>query len=192
MSRVLAAFRTARSPFAFASTGAGAATAAGRDHRPDQRRAAVSGPDVTVTIQVTGTTLVPAAEATKLEDMHVHYMLDVDPAPYLSGTTPIPHGQPEHRPLRRRCPTRSPAWRPARTQVAVVLGLSNHVAVQPPVAPSVSFTVGRRSRAGPASAHGRCERPDPTHPGSRRESAARARHRPAGLARRRLRLGHRR
>src|ERR1700737_3501202 len=54
----------------------------------------VSGPDVTVTIQVSGTTLVPAASATKLEDMHVHYLLDVDPAPYLDGKTPIPTGNP--------------------------------------------------------------------------------------------------
>ena len=56
--------------------------------------ATVPGPDVTVTIQVTGTTLVPAANATKLEDMHVHYLLDVDPTPYLDGTTPIPAGNP--------------------------------------------------------------------------------------------------
>src|SRR5258708_24363299 len=54
----------------------------------------VPGPNVAVTIQVTGTTLVPAASATKVEDMHVHYLLDVDPAPWLSGTTPIPMGNP--------------------------------------------------------------------------------------------------
>src|SRR3979411_1977997 len=56
--------------------------------------ATVPGPDVTVTIQVTGTTLVPAANATKLEDMHVHYLLDVDPAAYLDGTTAVPAGNP--------------------------------------------------------------------------------------------------
>src|SRR5712664_514772 len=54
--------------------------------------ATVPGPDVTVTIQVTGTTLVPAANATKLEDTHVHYLLDVDATPYLDGTTAIPAG----------------------------------------------------------------------------------------------------
>src|SRR5688572_7750934 len=56
--------------------------------------ATVAGPDVTVSIAVTGTTLVPAAEATRLQDMHVHYLLDVDAAPYLGGTTPVPQGDP--------------------------------------------------------------------------------------------------
>jgi hypothetical protein len=92
--------------------------------------ATVPGPDVTVTIQVTGTTLVPAANATKLDDLHVHYLLDVDPAPYLDGTTPIPTGNPH--------------------QVTVILGQSDHRAVQPPVAPSVSFTVAGAQAAAPS------------------------------------------
>src|ERR1700680_2742283 len=103
--------------------------------------ARVSGPDVTVTIQVTGTTLVPAANATKLEDMHVHYLLDVDPAPWLSGATPIPAGNPNivHSGALSNTFT---GVAPGAHRIAVVLGLSNHIAVQPPVAPSVSFTLG--------------------------------------------------
>src|ERR1700694_5438084 len=103
--------------------------------------ATVPGPDVTVTIQVTGTTLVPAASATKLEDMHVHYMLDVDPTPYLSGATAIPAGDPKivHSAALTNTFT---GVAPGAHRVSVVLGLSNHSAVQPPVAPSVSFTVG--------------------------------------------------
>jgi LPXTG-motif cell wall-anchored protein len=103
--------------------------------------ATVPGPDVTVSVQVTGTTLVPAASATKLEDMHVHYMLDVDPAPNLSGATPIPAGNPNivHSGALSNTFT---AVAPGPHRVAVVLGLSNHIAVQPPVAPAVSFTVG--------------------------------------------------
>ena len=52
--------------------------------------ATVSGADVTVSINVTGTTLVAAANATKLEDLHVHYVLDRDTGPLTSGTAPIP------------------------------------------------------------------------------------------------------
>jgi LPXTG-motif cell wall-anchored protein len=102
--------------------------------------ARVAGPDVTVTINVTGTTLVPAADATKLEDMHVHYLLDVDPAPYLSGATAIPMGNPNIVHTAALSQTFS-AVAPGTHRVAVVLGLSNHTAAQPPVAPSVSFTV---------------------------------------------------
>ncbi len=103
--------------------------------------AAVTGPDVTVTIQVTGTTLVPAANATKLEDMHVHYLLDVDPAPYLSGATAIPTGNPNIVHAGALSNTFS-GVAPGPHRVTVILGLSDHRAVQPPVAPSVSFTVG--------------------------------------------------
>ena len=102
--------------------------------------ASVPGPDVTVTIQVTGTTLVPAANATKLEDLHVHYLLDVDPAPWLDGKTPLPMGNPNivHSGALSNTFT---AVAPGAHRVVVVLGLSSHAAVQPPVAPAVSFTV---------------------------------------------------
>ena len=103
--------------------------------------AAVAGPDVTVTIQVSGSTLVPAANATKLEDMHVHYLLDVDPAPYLSGTTAIPAGNPNIVHAAALNNTFS-GIAPGPHKVTVILGLSDHRAVQPPVAPSVSFTLG--------------------------------------------------
>src|SRR5205807_9117930 len=106
----------------------------------------VPGPDVTVTIQVTGTTLVPAANATKLEDMHVHYLLDVDPAPYLDGTTPIPAGNPAIVHSGALSNTFSNVA-PGPHKVTVILGLSDHRAVQPPVAPSVSFNVGAQAAA---------------------------------------------
>jgi len=111
--------------------------------------ATVPGPDVTVTIQVSGTTLVPAANATKLEDMHVHYLLDVDPAPYLDGTTPIPAGNPAIVHSAALTNTFS-GVAPGPHKVTVILGLSDHRAVQPPVAPSVSFTVGAQAAAAPA------------------------------------------
>ncbi len=111
--------------------------------------AAVPGPDVTVTIQVTGTTLVPAANATKLEDMHVHYLLDVDPTPYLDGTTPIPAGNPAIVHAAALSNTFSNVA-PGPHKVTVILGLSDHRAVQPPIAPSVSFSVGAAQAAVPA------------------------------------------
>lgn len=103
--------------------------------------ARVSGPDVTVNIAVTGTTLVPAAEATRLEDLHVHYLLDVDPTPYLGGTVPVPQGDPNQVHTAALSTTFSGVAAGSH-RVTVLLGLSSHVARQPAVAPSVTFTVG--------------------------------------------------
>jgi hypothetical protein len=108
--------------------------------------ATAPGPDVTVTIQVTGSTLVPAANATKLEDLHVHYLLDVDPTPYLDGTTAIPAGNPAivHSAALSNTFTNVA---PGPHKVTVILGLSDHHAVQPLVAPSVSITVAAAAAA---------------------------------------------
>jgi hypothetical protein len=102
--------------------------------------ATVTGPDVTVSITVSGTTLVPAAQATKREDLHVHYMLDVDPAPYMSGTTPLPQGNPNIVHSGATSNTFSNVASGSHT-VTVLLGYADHTAVQPPVAPSVTFSV---------------------------------------------------
>jgi LPXTG-motif cell wall-anchored protein len=150
----------------------------------------VAGPDVTVTIQVTGTTLVPAPMATKLEDMHVHYILDMDPTPWLDGKRPIPMGNPNI--VHSGALTNTFAGvAPGPHRVAVVLGLSSHVAVQPPVAPSVSFTVGGTAGIAPAQLPRTGDAGDPTPlalgagvVGIAIGIALRA------LARRRLRLGH--
>lgn len=108
--------------------------------------ATVAGSDVTVTIQVSGATLVPAANATKLEDLHVHYLLDVDPAPYTSGTTPIPAGNPNI--VHSGATTNAfSGVAPGPHRVTVILGYSDHRAVQPPVAPAVSFTVAAQGSA---------------------------------------------
>jgi hypothetical protein len=103
--------------------------------------ATVAGPDVTVSINVSGTTLVPAANATRLEDLHVHYVLDRDTAPLLAGTAPIPMGDPNIVHAGATSNTFA-GVAPGSHTITVILGLSNHVAVQPPVAPSVTFTVG--------------------------------------------------
>jgi hypothetical protein len=108
--------------------------------------AALAGPDVTVSIAVSGTTLVPAAEATRLEDMHVHYLLDVDPAPYLSGTTPVPQDDPNQVHTAALSNTFS-GVAPGQHRVTVLLGLSSHVARQPVVAPSVTFRIAAAGQA---------------------------------------------
>jgi hypothetical protein len=102
--------------------------------------ATVAGPDVVISIAVTGTTLVPAASATRLEDLHVHYMLDTDAAPYLSGTTPVPAGNPNIVHSAALSNTFS-GVAPGNHRVTVLLGYSTHAAFQPPVAPSVAFQV---------------------------------------------------
>ena len=108
--------------------------------------ATVPGPDVTVTINVSGTTLVPAAQATRLEDLHVHYLLDTDPSPWLDGATPIPAGDPNIVHSGSTSNTFSNVA-PGAHRVVVVLGFSDHRAVQPPVDPSVSFTVASQPSA---------------------------------------------
>ncbi|MBV9170721.1 MAG: hypothetical protein JOZ81_11610, partial [Chloroflexi bacterium] len=51
---------------------------------------------MTISVQWTGPELVPAANATRLEDYHLHYFLDEDATPYLntSTLTPVPMGNP--------------------------------------------------------------------------------------------------
>ena len=102
---------------------------------------ALPGPDVTVNIAVTGTTLVPGAEATRLEDLHVHYILDTDVAAYVNGSMAIPMGNPNIVHTAAMSQTFA-GLAPGMHRVYVILGLSNHVAVQPPVAPFVTFTIG--------------------------------------------------
>ena len=108
----------------------------------------VRGPDVTVTIALTDLALVPAAQATRLEDLHVHYLLDVDPSPWLDGRTPVPAGDAK---IVHSAATSNmfQAVDPGSHRVAVLVGLSNHAAVQPPIAPSVTFTVA--AQGGPPS-----------------------------------------
>jgi len=106
----------------------------------------VAGPDVTVAIAVTGTTLVPGTEAKSLDDLHVHYMLDTDPGPYLSGATPLPMGNPNIVHTAALTYTFTDVA-PGQHRVVVLLGYSNHTAFQPPVAPAVAFQVGGAAAA---------------------------------------------
>jgi hypothetical protein len=95
---------------------------------------------ISVAVDYSGPTLVPAASATKLDDYHVHYFLDESAAAYLGTLVPVPMGNPH-------------ILHTAATQVSfdgvtagphtltVMLSGANHISVNPPVSDQVAFTV---------------------------------------------------
>jgi hypothetical protein len=95
--------------------------------------------DVKVTVDYTGPDLVPAAQAKKLDDYHLHYLLDVDPTPYLGTTTPIPTNNPKIIHSAAKEVTFSNVASGSHSVTVIMTG-SNHVSVAPPVADTVSFT----------------------------------------------------
>jgi hypothetical protein len=101
--------------------------------------ATVNAGSVTVTVSYTGPTLVPAANATKLDDFHLHYLLDVDPTPYLGTTVPIPVGNPQIVHTAATTVTFDNVAAGSHT-LAVVMASANHVSLNPPVADKETFT----------------------------------------------------
>jgi hypothetical protein len=84
--------------------------------------------------------LVPVANATKLDDYHLHYFLDVDPTPYLGTTVPIPLGDP--RIIHTAATTVTfDNVAPGSHELAVVMTGSNHISLNPPVADKELVTV---------------------------------------------------
>jgi len=102
--------------------------------------ATVTGPDVKITVDVGTLHLVPAGNATNNNQMHIHYLLDVDPSPYLGGKRDIPFGDPHIIHSADLSHTFTDVS-PGPHQVTVILTYADHIAVQPPVAPTVHFTV---------------------------------------------------
>jgi hypothetical protein len=100
----------------------------------------VSAGAVTVTVAYTGPTLVPAANATKLDDYHLHYFLDVDPTPYLGTTVPIPLGDPRIVHTAATSVTFDNVAAGTH-ELAVVMTGSNHISLNPPVADKELVTV---------------------------------------------------
>ena len=96
--------------------------------------------DLRVTYDVTNASLVAASQATRVEDLHVHVLLDVDPTPYLGTTTFIPLNRPDiiHTPDRE---VTFQNVSPGQRRISVILTGANHVSVRPPVSDSVTFTV---------------------------------------------------
>jgi hypothetical protein len=101
--------------------------------------ATVPAGDVRVTYDVASATLVAAAEARRVDDLHVHVLLDVDPAPFLGTTTFIPLGVPNIIHTAAKEATLRDV-RPGPHTVTVILTGANHVSVTPPVSASTSFT----------------------------------------------------
>jgi hypothetical protein len=93
-----------------------------------------------VAYEVTGVTLVPAANATKLDDYHTHVLLDVDPSTYIGQFMPVPTGNPNiiHTGAKT---VKFDNVAPGPHTVTVFLTTSNHISVKPPVSRSSKFTV---------------------------------------------------
>jgi hypothetical protein len=99
----------------------------------------VSAGSVRVSLGYSGPALVAAANATKLDDYHIHFFLDVDPTPYIGTSVPVPMGDP------RIIHTASTSVTfenvaPGTHTLAVMMTGSNHISVNPPVVDQVSFT----------------------------------------------------
>ena len=102
--------------------------------------AVVSNGPIKVSVSYSGPTLVPGAEARKLDDYHLHYFLDEDATSYLSGGKSIPAGNPHivHSGAKE---VTFDKLTPGPHTIAVVMSGNNHVAVTPALTDSVTFTV---------------------------------------------------
>jgi hypothetical protein len=106
---------------------------------PAEGASTTAGP-VTVTVEYTGPALVPAAEAKKLDDYHLHYFLDEDATAYIGTTTPIPTGNPKVIHSGSQEVTFQDVAAGEHTVTVVMTG-SNHISVNPPVSDQVKVTV---------------------------------------------------
>ena len=123
------------SPFAAAPRPAGASLAL---TAPTDGETLAAG-SVTATVNYTGPALVAAGNATKLEDYHLHYLIDVDATPYIGTMVAIPSGDPRIIHTAATSVTIDNVAAGPHT-LTVVLGGSNHVSVNPPRSDKVSFT----------------------------------------------------
>ena len=101
--------------------------------------AAVPAGDVVVSYDVGALALVPGAEAKKPEDLHVHVLLDVDPAPYIGTTTFIPPNSPQIVHTAAKEVTFKDV-KAGEHKVAIILTSPDHVSVRPPVTATSAFT----------------------------------------------------
>lgn len=94
---------------------------------------------VKVNVNYTGPTLVPGPEAKKLDDYHLHYLLDEDANGFVQGARPIPTGNPHIIHSAAREVTFDNVGSGGHT-LAVVMSGNNHVPVNPTLIDTVSFT----------------------------------------------------
>jgi len=95
--------------------------------------------DVTVNYDVAGVTLVPAADAKKLDDYHVHVLLDSDATPYLTQFLPVPMGNDNIVHTAAKMVTFKGVTAGPHT-LSVFLTTSNHISVSPPIQTKATFT----------------------------------------------------
>jgi hypothetical protein len=95
---------------------------------------------VQATVDYSGPPLVAAANATKLDDYHLHYFLDENATSYIGTLVPVPMGNPR---IIHTAATRVTFDNVAAGShtLTVLLTGSNHISVTPPVSEQVTFTV---------------------------------------------------
>jgi hypothetical protein len=122
----------------------------------------VAGPDVTIVTEYTDVTLIDGRVATKREDLHTHYLLDVDVTPYLDGVRDMPLGDPTlvHSAATSHTFT---GVAPGPHRVVVILSYSDHKVSQPVAMAEVRFTVNAMPTSPRAGGGGRAVGP-PTAP----------------------------
>jgi hypothetical protein len=100
---------------------------------------AVPSGSVQVSAQYSGPPLVPAANAAKLDDYHVHYFLDENATPYIGTGVPVPAGNPRivHSGALQVTFDNVPA---GPHTVTVLMSGANHISVAPPLTAQVQFT----------------------------------------------------
>jgi hypothetical protein len=94
---------------------------------------------VQVSVQYSGPALVPAANAAKLDDYHVHYFLDENATPYIGTGVPVPAGNPHIVHSAAMQVTFDNVSAGPHT-VTVVMSGANHISVAPPLTAQVQFT----------------------------------------------------
>lgn len=100
----------------------------------------INGSTVTVRWQTIGFTIVPAAQATRPHEVHVHIFLDVDPTPYLGTGVPIPLNNPNI--VHTANPVVTFQNVPSGThRVYLAVATGDHVSLNPVVTDAVTFTV---------------------------------------------------
>jgi hypothetical protein len=96
--------------------------------------------DLKVTYDLTNIATVPAADAKSVNDLHVHVLLDVDPAPYIGTNVFVPPGNPSIIHTAAKEVTFKDVKAGAH-QITVILTGANHISTKPPVTDTLKFTV---------------------------------------------------
>jgi len=130
-----AAVAASPSPAGFPLTTVAAPSGVGITITAPAANATVPPGDVRVSYEVKSASLVPVARATRVEDLHVHVLCDVDPAPYLGTSAIIPPGLPNI--IHTADPSATCAGMQAgQHRVTIILTGANHISVNPPASGS--------------------------------------------------------